>query len=702
MSQPETSRSLTEDQRTRIRSTYAELQANTPGFAVRRSQSHMIGIASRALGTTGGVALIEAGTGVGKSLGYLTPGVPLALDTGRKLVLSTGTVALQSQLYDRDVPAFLKATGINASVALLKGRARYFCPFKASGTNGNASGGQDELFGDIGPLYEAPLSGSDTTIINELIARFELQKWDGDLDNPPVPVPPSVRPHVSTNASGCIGRKCPFVGACPALKARKTAQDAQIVVVNHALLLSALELAQVSEEPMLGDPMKMIVVLDEGHHLPSIAIDTGAASIALSSSIRKLVKLPSVMARVYSGLEAEKLAHTSPPEFVEATSEYSRRLRMLKTEIDNAWTPDPGEYEAMWRAPLGELPMGWAEHCEQLLHWGQKIHNVLEAASSRLQSSSKISEGDRGKFVTTVGMFAESMAEHVTLWSTWAKSDVPGAPPNARWITLTKDATDIICHCSPSSAGQLLRSLLWGKVDSVVVTSATISAGGNFDGIATEMGVPSDAEMVSLPSPFDLPNQAKLYVPRMRSTPQDRDAHTREVVQYIDKNLDLAAGSIVLFTAKTKMKAVFDLLPTHITSRVLVQGQEPVQQLVKRHIERIEKGEGSIIFGMQSVGEGLDLKGKYCTNVVITQLPFPVPTDPIIATLSEWYESRKLNSFAMISVPHAIRVLTQFAGRLIRTATDTGSIHLLDSRLLTKGYGKRILGALPPFGRSIG
>ncbi|PUE89672.1 ATP-dependent DNA helicase DinG, partial [Xanthomonas hortorum pv. hederae] len=236
------------------------------------------------------------------------------------------------------------------------------------------------------------------------------------------------------------------------------------------------------------------------------------------------------------------------------------------------------------------------------LRWGQKIYNVLEAASSRLQSSSKISEADRGKFVTTVGMFAESMAEHVTLWSTWAKSDVPGAPPNARWITLTKDATDIICHCSPSSAGQLLRSLLWGKVDSVVVTSATISAGGNFDGIATEMGVPKDAEMVSLPSPFDLPNQAKLYVPRMRFTPQDRDAHTREVVQYIEKNLDLAAGSIVLFTAKSKMKAVFDLLPTHITSRVLVQGQEPVQQLVKRHIERIEKGEGSIIFGMQSVG----------------------------------------------------------------------------------------------------
>ena len=701
MTEPESSRSLTDDQRSKIRSTYAALQANTPGFSVRRSQSHMIGIASRALGTTGGVAMIEAGTGVGKSLGYLTPGVPLALATGRKLVLSTGTVALQSQLYDRDVPAFLKATGTTAKVALLKGRARYFCPYKATGANANVSG-QDEMFADLGPLYDAPLSGKDSAVIDELVHRFEGQKWDGDLDSPPCPVPPSVRPHVTTNAAGCIGRKCPYIASCPALKARKTAQEAQVVVVNHALLLSALELAQVSEEPMLGDPSKMMVVLDEGHHLPSIAIETGAGAVSLSSSLRKLVKLPPLMAKAFSVLEAEKLANTTPPEFVHAVGEYTSALRMLKSEISNAWTPEPGEHEPMWRAPNGQLPMGWADHCEQLATWGKKVHGVLESASGKLQTSNKVSDADRGKLLTAVGLFAESLSEQVMVWNTWARSDTPGAPPNARWITLTKDGADIVCHCSPSSASQMLRSLLWGKVDSVVVTSATISAGGNFDGIATEMGVPKEAEMVSLPSPFDLPNQAKLHVPLMRSTPQDRDAHTREVVKYLEDNLDLDAGSLILFTSKAKMKAVFEQLPSRITAKIMLQGQEPLQQLIKRHCDKIDAGDGSILCGLVSLGEGVDLKGKYCTSVIITQLPFPVPTDPILATLSEWFESRNLNSFAMLSVPHAIRVLTQFAGRLIRTATDTGSIHLLDSRLLTKGYGKRILGALPPFGRKIG
>ncbi|KRG70524.1 ATP-dependent DNA helicase DinG [Pseudoxanthomonas dokdonensis] len=700
MTEATTSRTLTEPVRDSIRSAYVELQANTPGFAVRRAQTQMIAVASRALGRSDGVALIEAGTGVGKSLGYLTAGVPVALQSGRKLVLSTGTVALQSQLYDRDLPAYLKATGTQATVALLKGRARYFCPQKASGASGGSE--QDALFDELGPLYDAPLSNTDAQVVNELAARFELEQWAGDLDNPPIPVPASVRPHVTTNASGCLGRRCPFVASCPALKARKLAQEAQIVVVNHALLLSALELAQVSEEPLLGDPKKMLVVLDEGHHLPSIAIETGAATVALSSTIRKLVKLPPLMAKVYGALQAEKLASTEASEFVECVSEYGRQLKLLKAEINHAWAPDPDEHEPMWRAPHGELPPGWVAHCEQLAEAARTILKVLEAAAGKLQGSNKVSDAERGGLVTTVALFAESISEQALLWNTWARADAAGAAPHARWITQSRDGNDILCHCSPSSAAQTLRSILWGKVDSVVVTSATISAGGNFDGIASEMGVPRDAEMVSLPSPFDLPNQARLVVPRMQSTPQQRDAHTDEVVRYLEQHLDLDAGSLVLFTSKAKLKAVFDQLPARITAKVLLQGKEPVQQLVKRHVERIDKGEGSIILGLQSVGEGLDLAGKYCTSVIITQLPFPVPTDPIVATLSEWYEARQLNSFAMLSVPHAIRVLTQFAGRLIRTTTDTGSIHLLDSRLLSKSYGKRILGALPPFGRSIG
>ena len=695
---PAAPRSLTDPLREAIRQTYANLQANTPGFAVRRAQSQMIGVASRALATSGGVALVEAGTGVGKSLGYLTASVPVALATKKRLVLSTGTVALQSQLYDRDLPAFLKATGLSATTALLKGRARYFCPYKAGGAGAAA---QDELFGDLGPVYDAPLSTSDQHVVNDLSAHFGSGKWGGDLDSPPVPVPPAIRPRITNTAAGCLGRRCPFVANCPALNARKTAQAAQVVVVNHALLLAALDMAQDMDEPLLGDPADMLVVVDEGHHLPSVAIETGAAALALSSATKRLVKLPPLLSRVFAAVKEVKLAGLAPEDVGQMVTSYSQELRTLKSEIELGWEPNPREAEPMWRAPNGLLPEGWASYCRSLYATARDLHKLIQAASSKLDKDTSMGEAERGKLMTALGHFEEQLDTQRHLWRNWSRPDAEGQAPHARWITLSKDG-DIVCHCSPASASGLLKQMLWSQVDSAVVTSATISTGGDFTNIAAELGVPEGTEMVSLPSPFDLPNQAQLYVPRMHSQPQDRDAHTREVAQYLEKHLDLSAGSLVLFTSKAKMKAVFDALPATITASVLVQGQEPMPQMVKNHIKRIDKGLGSVIFGMQSTGEGLDLKGNYCSHVFITSLPFPVPTDPVLATLGEWLESRNINSFVNLSVPHAIRVLTQFAGRLIRTTHDTGTIHILDSRLLSKRYGSTILGALPPFGRVLG
>lgn len=697
MNETSPARALTENLREQIRSTYATLKSNTPGFVVRRPQSQMIGAASRALATSGGVAIIEAGTGVGKSLGYLTAGVPVAVATGRKLVLSTGTVALQSQLYDRDLPAFLKATGISATTALLKGRGRYFCPYKADTTEIAT----DELFDDIGPLYDSPLSKSDQSVIAQLGSAFGSERWNGDLDSPPLPVPPSVRSHVTTNAAGCLGRKCPYISQCPALRARKTAQDAQIVVVNHALLLAALSMDGEGQEQLLGAPEKMLLVVDEGHHLPSVAVQTGAASVAIGSAIKRLVKLPPVIGRVFNVLESKSLGGFEASDVGEMVTAYSSDLKALKASIERAWTPQPGDREPTWRAAHGQLPEAWMHLCHSLKDVAADLGKLLAGASAALGKTTKVSDADRGKMTTAVGLFEEAISMQLLLWNTWAGEQSSDAPPTAKWLTLSKDG-DVVCHCSPSSASKLLQTLLWNQVDATVVTSATISAGGDFSTILAEMGVPAEAESVALPSPFDLQNQAKLIVPKMRCQPQDKQGHTREVADYLIKNLQTDAGNLVLFTSKARMKEVFDLLPERITAGILVQGQEPLQQLVQRHVARIDKGLGSTLFGMNSLGEGVDLRGAYCSSVYITSLTFPVPTDPILATLSEWYESQRMNSFAKLSIPHAIRVLTQFAGRLIRSADDTGSIHILDPRLLTKNYGKTILNALPPFGRQLG
>jgi len=252
------------------------------------------------------------------------------------------------------------------------------------------------------------------------------------------------------------------------------------------------------------------------------------------------------------------------------------------------------------------------------------------------------------------------------------------------------------------SAAHVLRKLLWDEVDSVVMTSATLTGGGDFQSLAIDNGIPEEAEMVSLSSPFDLPNQAELIVPKFPVTPDDREGHPREVARYLDTELDWAKGSMVLFTSRWKMEKVAGLMPAARRKQVLVQGEMSKTRLIEEHLRRVAAGEGSVLFGLNSFGEGLDLPGEACTTVVITQVPFAVPTDPQTATLSEWFEGRGLNAFNLIAIPHALRTLTQFAGRLIRTSTDTGRVIILDSRLLTRRYGKRIIDALPPFKRVIG
>ena len=692
-------RELTEPLKLAIRDAYTKLQANTPGFRVRRAQSQMIGVVSRALGTSGGVGVAEAPTGVGKSLGYLTAGVPIALASKKKLVISTGTVALQSQLVERDIPAFLKATGIEATVALAKGRTRYLCARNVAELHGEAA--QDSMFEDEAPLYDRPLSPAEAEQARALAKAYADKTWNGDLDTAPEPIPPSLRARITTNAAGCAGRRCSFAVQCPVLKARSDVRDAQIVVTNHALLLSALALGDSDNgQPLIAPPADMLLVLDEGHHIAGVAIDQGAANLALDDMARRTGRLQSLVGAAYRLADKDTIGNQLPNEAIELATQVSKGLKAFRAEIERAWVPDPSQEEPMWRAPNGRLPEDWkpfidaqAQDTAALLNWVQAAHQLV--------AKSKQEDAARERLQRSLGMALEMVEQQYALWLGWRREDQDGQAPMARWITASRDA-DLVCHCSPVSAAQVLRALLWSEVDSAVLTSATLTGGGDFQALAIDNGLPAHAEMVSLSSPFDLPNQAELIVPKFPVAPDDREGHPREVARYLVKELDWGKGSIVLFTSRWKMLKVADLLPVAQRNRVLVQGEGSKSQMIGEHMRRIAAGEGSVLFGLNSFGEGLDLPGDACTTVVITQVPFAVPTDPQTATLGEWFESRGLNAFNLIAVPHALRTLTQFAGRLIRSSSDHGRVIILDSRLLTKRYGKRIIDALPPFKRVIG
>ncbi|WP_369348848.1 MULTISPECIES: ATP-dependent DNA helicase DinG [Stenotrophomonas] len=695
----EAPRALNDELKAGIRDAYAKLQANTPGFSTRRSQSQMIGVVSRALSHSGGVGVVEAPTGVGKSLGYLTAGVPIALATKKKLVISTGTVALQSQLVERDIPNFLKATGIEATVALAKGRTRYLCTRNAAEAHGD--GAQEGMFEDEQPLFDRPLAPIEMDLAQSLTKAFLEGRWNGDLDNAPETISNTLRSRITTPASGCAGRKCAYSAQCAVLRSRNTVREAQIVVTNHALLLSALSIGESDNgQPLIAPPSDMLLVLDEGHHIGNVAIDQGAASLALDEMAKRTGRLQVLIAASYRAVDKDKLGNLLPNEAIEAAAKVSKQLKAFRDVIDRSWRPDPSAQEPMWRAPNGRLPEIWMPDIEAIADDTRALFNWAHAALTQV-AKGKPEDAARERLQRNLGMALEMIEQQHNLWTGWRREDKDGQPPTARWITLSRDG-DLVLHGSPVSAANVLRKLLWDEVDSVVMTSATLTGGGDFQALAIDNGIPAEAEMVSLASPFDLPNQAQLIVPAFPVTPDDKEGHPKEIAKYLVKELDWDKGSIVLFTSRWKMEKVAELMPAAQRRQVLVQGETAKQKMIDEHLRRTSAGEGSVLFGLNSFGEGLDLPGEACTTVVITQVPFAVPTDPQTSTLSEWFESRGLNAFNLIAIPHALRTLTQFSGRLIRTSTDTGRVIILDSRLLTRRYGKRIIDSLPPFKRVIG
>ncbi|MEN5070954.1 MULTISPECIES: ATP-dependent DNA helicase DinG [Stenotrophomonas] len=695
----EAPRALNDELKAGIRDAYAKLQANTPGFSTRRSQSQMIGVVSRALSHSGGVGVVEAPTGVGKSLGYLTAGVPIALATKKKLVISTGTVALQSQLVERDIPNFLKATGIEATVALAKGRTRYLCTRNAAEAHGD--GAQEGMFEDEQPLFDRPLAPIEMDLAQSLSKAFLEGRWNGDLDNAPETISNTLRSRITTPASGCAGRKCAYSAQCAVLRSRNTVREAQIVVTNHALLLSALSIGESDNgQPLIAPPSDMLLVLDEGHHIGNVAIDQGAASLALDEMAKRTGRLQVLIAASYRAVDKDKLGNLLPNEAIEAAAKVSKQLKAFRDVIDRSWRPDPSAQEPMWRAPNGRLPEIWMPDIEAIADDTRALFNWAHAALTQV-AKGKPEDAARERLQRNLGMALEMIEQQHNLWTGWRREDKDGQPPTARWITLSRDG-DLVLHGSPVSAANVLRKLLWDEVDSVVMTSATLTGGGDFQALAIDNGIPAEAEMVSLASPFDLPNQAQLIVPAFPVTPDDKEGHPKEIAKYLVKELDWDKGSIVLFTSRWKMEKVAELMPAAQRKQVLVQGETAKQKMIDEHLRRTSAGEGSVLFGLNSFGEGLDLPGEACTTVVITQVPFAVPTDPQTSTLSEWFESRGLNAFNLIAIPHALRTLTQFSGRLIRTSTDTGRVIILDSRLLTRRYGKRIIDSLPPFKRVIG
>ncbi|WP_075185777.1 ATP-dependent DNA helicase DinG [Teredinibacter haidensis] len=646
------------------------------------------------------ICVIEAGTGVGKTVAYLLAALPIAKALNKRLVLATATVALQEQVVLKDLPELLRFSELNFQFRLAKGRGRYLCLAKLDKL---LSAEEDTQFI---PLYEDEQSGitsDESRLYGTMMEKLSHGHWDGDRDNWDDEIQQSSWQRVTTDHRQCTGRKCSFVRSCSFFKARDELDDVDCVVANHDLVLADLALGGGA---ILSKPEETIYIFDEGHHLPEKALNHFASHTRYRSTIRWLGQSegqwPSIVEPI---AEASYFMQLTAP--MESTLKNVRTILEQNLHLIQALTEgvDREQFSPRLRFPEGVVPPELETLASELQRAFAELVHLLEKLNKEMnllidEDYPTVPRVDLENVLPILGSWLSRAEGNLELWTSYADTRVDKKFPLARWINLLEfnEVSDFEIVASPILASRALRKDLWSRCFGAVVTSATLTALNKFDRFQYRAGTYDDSRYVVVPSPFDYPNNADLVVPDGALEANDALAHTDSIIELLPEIIDENAGSLVLFSSRKQMQEVYEELPRDFKIIILMQGLESKQALVRKHKKRIDNGQGSIIFGLASFAEGVDLPGDYCTHVVIAKIPFSVPDDPIEAALAEWIEAGGGNAFMEITVPDAAIKLVQSCGRLLRTESDTGRVSILDKRLKTKRYGKALLNSLPPFG----
>lgn len=576
--------------------------------------------------------LVEAGTGTGKSFGYLVP----ALLSGQRVVISTATLALQDQLLNKDIPLLLRALQSEALVVQLKGRTNYLCRDK---------------FEQLRKQLVLAQSSDERKI-------FEWAASTNTGDRAELDFVPSPRlwAEIDTDADDCIMEACDFFGPerCHHMRARDQARYANIIVVNHALFF--LDLA------MGGGliPPYDYAVLDEAHQVEEWATAAFSSSISRASVGRLLRKIH----RQYAF--DERLS----TELNDSAEEFSAALAQ-------------GSFN---RYPLDRNPraMELMDPLQRALYRAENwIADKWKKGARFPQLDEAILERKRELLTRAVVAHTQTI-ERLRLagedWICWAER-------------LGDARESYAATCAPVTVAPMLRDMLFDKTRSVVLTSATIATERDFTYLRRQVGLTGAiADELVVDSPFDYPSQAMLFLPDRHLDPRD-PRFARDAAPVIEEVLEATSGrAFVLFTSNAVLRAVADVVVPHLRYPCRVQGEAPKGKL----LEWFRSERNPVLFATASFWEGVDVVGESLSCVIIDRLPFPPPDDPIVAARSRLLEESGVDAFDALMVPAAIVRLKQGLGRLIRSQTDRGLMCILDGRITTKAYGRRIMESLPP------
>lgn len=614
------------------------LSESLAGFAPRQAQQQMADHIARTI-SEGGVLVTEAGTGVGKTFAYLVP----AILSGRRTIIATGTKNLQDQLFHQDLPVIRSALDVPITVALLKGRANYLCTHRLN------------INRDAGDAHSRRYQ-HEFQLINDWAGRTRT----GDIaEVDDVQEESFIWPLVTSTTENCVGSECEDYKECYVLKARREAQAADLVVINHHLFFADMAL----KEQGFGDILAGVdvFILDEAHQLAEVA----TRFFGLSLTSRQLHNL-------CSDTRAEHLKESGSLSELPATldklekSVADLRLSMGRTGQRLSWADLQGIRD--FSRFLGEMKKNLTE-----------ISDWLSDAS------------ERSKGLNNCYQRSLRFLERTSLITSQNETNPEQDNDNemVRWVDTSRRGFGL--HSTPLNIAEIFRSYMTEINACWIFTSATLAVGDSFEHFNGRLGL-DDPDTRILESPFNYKNNGLKYLPVGLPPPSD-PSYTHEICARARPVIEAAQGrTFMLFTSHRALKIAAQQITDHIDYPLLIQGEAPKQRLLKDF-----KAHGNaVLLGTTSFWEGVDVRGEALSCVIIDKLPFAPPGDPVMQARLEAMQRRGQNPFFDYQIPAAVVMLKQGVGRLIRDVTDTGVLMLCDPRFRSKGYGKIFLDSLPP------
>ena len=664
------------------------------GFEYRKEQEDMAHAVEKSVNENKKL-IVEAGTGTGKTLAYLIPAIRWAVENKKKVIIATNTINLQEQLLLKDIPLAKSIIKEDFSYALVKGRNNYVCK---------------RLFNELalGKNIDIETYSIEAREQIEYILKWGHKTKTGDKADLPFEVLPEVWELIQSTTELCIGKKCPYRKECFYMKTRMEKLEADILISNHHVFFADLNVRAETDfdTEYLILPRYDMVIFDEAHNIESVARSYFSVEVSKISFTRLLNRIyqkksrkkeKSALIRVEESIDDKSLKDTS--QYIQLLNSIKEETSILQNISDEYFDEIRKMYDSKADMPirktLNNFEMTKSRFLENLREKKSFFERKMNEFLNDLMAFSNVIDEEKDKnpevinFVNHIKIY-KSYIDNFKFINEFSNDDY------IYWLDINAKRTNVVLTATPLNIAQKLSSVLFENLNRLIFASATLATNGNFNYFKNSLGLNEEKCIEEIiKSPFNYDEQMSVYIPNDILDSENINAFVTDASRFILEILTKTQGkAFVLFTSYTMLNQIYYSIGKKLKNavfEVFLHGEKQRSQLIKE----FKESKNPILFGTTSFWEGVDVQGENLSNVIITKLPFLVPTDPIVSAISKKIEEEGRNSFTDYQLPEAIIKFKQGIGRLIRKKTDSGNIFILDSRILKKKYGTLFIQALP-------